>query len=174
MTFTLESTLEILERTPTKLRNLLSGLTEAWIRNNEGGETWSPYDVVGHPIIGERTDWMARTKIILHAEGDKTFVPFDRFTQFQLDKSLTINDLLEEFQSLRRANLRELVDLNVTEEQLDMEGIHPELGVVTLGQLLATWAVHDLSHLAQISRVMAKQYKENVSPWSAFIGLLDR
>lgn len=166
--------MEILERTPATLRNLITGLSDAWIRNNEGGETWSPYDVVGHLIIGERTDWMARSRIILQPAGDRTFVPFDRFAQFELDKSLSINDLLQEFQTLRRSNLQELVSLNITEAQLELEGIHPDLGAVTLRQLLATWAVHDLGHLAQISRVMAKQYREQVGPWVQYIGILDR
>lgn len=162
----------ILSRTPIVVRGLLKGLSEDLVRSNEGGDTWSPFDVVGHLIHGEKTDWIPRAKIILGDADDKTFEPFDRFAQFEESEGKPLADLLEEFEALRMENLRELASMNISEEDLKKTGIHPELGEVTLSQLLATWAVHDLDHIVQVSRTIAKQFSEEVGPWKDFIGIL--
>ena len=174
MNFDLEKSLEILNRTPAVLTTLLSGLSDEWLKSNEGENTWSPYDVVGHLIHGEKTDWLERTKIILSSSDNKTFKPFDRFAQLNADQNKSINDLLSEFSELRKKNLADLNALNITDDHLSMKGIHPALGEVTLKQLLSCWTVHDLGHLAQISRVMAKQYKSEVGPWIEYLGVLNR
>ncbi|MCF6131487.1 DinB family protein [Flavobacterium wongokense] len=174
MNFNLSKSIEILERTPTVLETLLNGLSNEWIQNNEGEETWSPFDVLGHLIHGEKTDWIARTEIILSDKADKTFPPFDRFAQFEESKGKTISDLLNEFTDLRNTNLIALKSKNITSEDLTKTGIHPTFGAVTLENLLACWVAHDLGHIAQISRVMAKQYKEEVGPWREFLPILDR
>ncbi|WP_111683075.1 DinB family protein [Winogradskyella tangerina] len=173
MTYQFTEALEVLAQTPKTLKSLLGQLSDPWIYNNEGDKTWSPYDIVGHLIHGEKTDWIPRAKIILSPSENKTFVPFDRFAQFENSKGKTISQLLDEFETLRANNLNTLKQLNLTTKQLDLKGIHPELGEVTLSQLLATWVTHDLAHLAQISRVMAKQYKNEVGPWSAYIPILN-
>ena len=173
MQFNLTRSLEILERTPILIESYLSGLSDEWIYQNEGGDTWSPYDIVGHLIHGEKTDWIARVKIIIYQEGDRTFSPFDRFAQFNDSKGKSLAQLLEEFKWMRNDNLNELRAIHITEQMLKMEGIHPELGVVNLSQLLATWVVHDLGHIAQISRVMASQYKHEVGPWEAYLRILN-
>lgn len=172
MKFQLDKSIEILERTPTVLKHLLSGLSEEWIRENEGEDTWSPYDVLGHLIYGEKTDWMVRSKIILSDREDKTFEPFDRFAQFDTDQSRPIAVLLDEFAELRSQNLADLKALQLSEADFSKTGIHPALGPSTLQNLLSTWTVHDLGHIAQISRVMAKQYADNVGPWAAYLGIL--
>ena len=173
MQFNLTRSLEILERTPILIESYLSGLSDEWIHQNEGGNTWSPYDIVGHLIHGEKTDWIVRAKIIIYQEGDRTFSPFDRFAQFNDSKGKSLAQLLEEFKWMRNDNLNELRAMNITEQMLDLEGIHPELGVVKLKQLLATWVAHDLGHIAQISRVMANQYKHEVGPWQAYLGIIN-
>ena len=167
--FTLEGAKGILRRTPTVIRTLLQGLSEDWIRNNEGSETWSPFDIVGHLIHGERTDWIARTKIVLDEGMDGTFVPFDRFAQFEESEGKGIDQLLDEFEEIRTSNLQALDELDISEDQLDRTSNHPNLGVVSLRQLLSTWAAHDLVHLNQMTRVMAKQYKEESGPWAKYI-----
>lgn len=172
MKFDLSKSTLILERTPTVLNSLLSDLPDHWILPNEGEETWSPYDVIGHLVHGEKTDWISRAKIILSEGTDKSFKPFDRFAQFEESKGKSINQLLDDFNVLRKNNLTELKSLNITEQQLQLEGRHPEFGVVTLRQLLSTWVAHDLGHIAQISRVMAKQYVDEVGPWKAYLGIL--
>ncbi|MEQ9266608.1 MAG: DinB family protein [Balneolaceae bacterium] len=172
MKFDLSKSILILERTPTVLNSLLRDLPDDWISPNEGAGTWSPYDVIGHLVHGEKTDWLTRTKIILSKGGDKNFEPFDRFAQFEDSKGKSINKLLDEFRNLRADNLAELQTLNITEEQLELEGKHPEFGTVTLNELLSTWVTHDLGHIAQISRVMAKQYENEVGPWKAYLGIL--
>ncbi len=174
MEFNLNTAIEILERTPQVLATLLSGLNQEWIQNNEGPETWSPYDVMGHLIHGEKTDWITRTEIILSNNATKTFTPFDRFAQFEESKGKTVSELLNEFQNLRSKSLTTLKAKEITPEDLKKTGIHPHFGAVTLAQLLATWVAHDLGHLAQISRVMAKQYKEEVGPWRNYLPILDR
>lgn len=174
MNFSLTTSIEILERTPQVLNTLLNGLSSDWIQNNEGEVTWSPFDVMGHLIHGEKTDWIVRTEVILSDASDKTFAPFDRFAQFEDSKGKTISQLLEEFESLRKQNLIALKAKNLTSDDFKKTGIHLVLGEVTLQQLLATWVAHDLGHIAQICRVMAKQYKGEVGPWHQFIPILDR
>ena len=169
--FSIERTLEIIERTPGVLRVLLQGLSDDWILHNEGGESWTPYDVVGHLVHGERTHWMARIKKCLSTD-DKAFVKFDRTAMFEESKGKDLAQLLTEFEDLRRKNIAELKALQITEAQLDSIGIHPTFGEVKLRQLLATWAAHDLAHLVQINRVMCKQYREAVGPWREFISIL--
>jgi len=171
MEFNINKSIEILANTPEVLKALLSGLSEEWLKGSEGANTWSPYDVLGHLIHGEKTDWIPRAKIILSDSSDKTFVPFDRFAQMN-QKEKNIDELLEEFDSLRKANIEELKEFQLNIEDLEKEGIHPELGKVKLKELLATWVTHDLGHLVQISRVMAKQYASEVGPWKAYLGIL--
>lgn len=172
MKFNLSKSILILERTPTVLNSLLRDLPNDWTSPNEGADTWSPYDVIGHLVHGEKTDWLTRTKIILSKGDHKNFEPFDRFAQFEDSKGKSINQLLDEFRSLREDNLAELQSLNITELQLELKGKHPEFGTVTLNELLSTWVAHDLGHIAQISRVMAKQYEDEVGPWKAYLGIL--
>lgn len=172
MEFDLRETLTILERTPSVVRELLGGLPARWIASNEGPDTFSAFDVIGHLVDGEETDWLPRIKIIL-AQGESTrFVPFDRFRS--KGAAETLEQRLDRFASLRRQNLEAVRSLGLRAEQLQLTGEHPELGTVTLAQLLATWAVHDLTHLAQIGRVMAKQYKGAVGPWVQYLPLLTR
>lgn len=173
MEYSIEKALPILEKTPALLKLWLQDLDDEWLRNNEGGETWSPYDVVGHLIHGERTDWMARIKKTL-SENDKEYVPFDRFAQFEESKGKTLDQLLVEFALVRKQNLEEFASLNISEQDLSKTAIHPAFGIVTLRQLLSTWVAHDLSHIAQIARVMAKQYKEGVGPWSEYLSIMHR
>ena len=168
----LNGTISLLARTPATLDALLRGLPNAWTLQNEGGETWSPFDVLGHLIHGERTDWMPRARMILEFGEKRAFVPFDRFAQFRESQGKSVPQLLDEFASLRAANLEELRALNLKNLDLDRRGRHPALGSVTLSQLLAAWAVHDLTHLHQISRIMAHQYADAVGPWSKFLGVL--
>lgn len=174
MEFGLEKSIEILERTPKILESFLFGLSDEWLYGKEGSDTWSAFDVVGHLIHGEKTDWIERLNIILIGNGNKTFQPFDRFAQFEASKGKTINELLNEFTELRVKNLERLKSMNISEVDFKKEGKHPELGVVTLKNLLATWVAHDLGHIAQIARVMAKQYKTEVGPWTAYLGVLNR
>jgi hypothetical protein len=170
--FVLEEAIAILQRTPATLDALLRGLPEGWIVGHEGGETWSPYDVVGHLIHGERTDWVPRAKIILEDGAARAFDKFDRMAQFAVSEPRTLAGLLDEFAALRRDTLRELATLHLTESDLNRRGRHPELGVVTLRQLLATWVAHDLDHIVQISRVLARQYADEVGPWRAYLRVI--
>ncbi|MDC8105422.1 DinB family protein [Chryseobacterium sp. PTM-20240506] len=174
MSFNLDKATEILERTPDVLTSLLEGLSDEWIYTNEGEETWSPFDIIGHLIHGEKTDWMIRAEITLSDGPEKTFTPFDRFAQFEESKGKTLSQLLTEFRDLRKKNLITLQSKNITDEDLDKTGIHPAFGDTTLRQLLSTWVAHDLGHIAQISRVMAKQYKYDVGPWRNYLPILDR
>jgi uncharacterized damage-inducible protein DinB len=139
---------------------------------NEGGETWNPYDIIGHFIHCEKTDWLSRMEIILSEKPDKTFEPFDRFAHFEISKGKSLDQLLEEFALLRQKSIEFLTSKQLTENELVSKGIHPAFGEVTLSQLLSTWVVHDLNHLAQIARVMAFQYKSEVGPWNAYLGIL--
>ena len=168
----MEQTLSLLTRTPAVLDALLRGLPELWTHRNEGADSWTAFDVVGHLIHGEKTDWIPRTRMILAFGESRPFVPFDRLAQQRDSAGKSLPQLLDEFAERRAQNLRELAALNLTEEDLARRGRHPELGVVTLAELLATWAVHDLTHLHQLSRIMAHQYREQVGPWSAFLGVL--
>jgi hypothetical protein len=174
MEFRIDESLKILERTPLVLETLLTDLKEEWTSNNEGEDTWSPYDVVGHLIHGEKTDWVPRMKIILGEGNHKKFTPYDRFAQFEESKGKTLAQLLREFKTLRRKNLKILKGQIINEKMLKSKGIHPEFGEVTLQQLLATWVVHDLGHLCQITRVMAKQYKEEIGPWVKYFSLFNK
>lgn len=174
MTFTLAETLDVLERTPDVLDRLLRGINPAWHGANEGAETWSPFDVVGHLLHGEETDWLPRAQIILESGERRAFEPFDRCAQFVRFGDWSLDALLDRFAELREANLRTVRGWNLTEEQLSLRGRHPDLGFVTLQQLLATWAVHDLAHIGQIVRVMAKQYTDEVGPWRAYLSILNR
>ena len=172
--FRLAEAVAVLTRTPATLNALLRGQPNSWVRCNEGKDTWSAFDIVGHLIVGERTDWMPRVRIILENGEARPFDPFDRFAQLKetQDKSLDIDRLLDDFARLRRENLAALQALNLQQEDLTRRGRHPALGVVTLSELLATWAVHDLTHVHQLSRVMAHQYRDAVGPWSAYLGVL--
>lgn len=172
MKFELSKAKEILEQTPTTLRSLLSNLSEEWLKNNEGENTWSPYDVIGHMVHGEKTDWITRTKIILGDSENKKFEPFDRSAHLNKSKEVDITALLGEFETLRSNNLQELESLHISEDDLTKKGIHPAFGEVTLAQLISTWAVHDLNHIAQITRVMANQYKAEVGPWFEYLRIL--
>lgn len=173
MKLEVEHVTAILRRTPSTLNALLRDLPEPWLVHNEGPETWSPYDIVGHLIHGEETDWIPRAKIILDNGESRPFEPFDRVAMFEKSRSKSIAELLDTFARLRAENLRELDTLNLTTDLLDKRGMHPELGVVTLKQLLATWAVHDLGHIRQVVRVMAKQYRDEVGPWKAYLSILE-
>ena len=165
---------DILRRTPSTLKFLLQDLPEDWLMTNEGGETWSPYDVVGHLIHGEETDWIPRAKMILEHGESRAFTPFNREAMFDHSKGKSIAELLNTFAQLRAESLQQFDELNLTPELLEKRGLHPELGPVTLGQLLATWVVHDVSHIGQIARVMSKQYGEAVGPWKAYLPVLTR
>ena len=173
MNFDLNQSIVILHKTPLVVSSLLQGLSNEWLFNNEGKDTWSPYDIIGHLIEGEKTDWIPRMRIILSNNDDKRFVPFDRFAQLNNDKSESIEVLLKEFGSLRKANLRELAKANPDEKKLNKKGIHPEFGEVTLRQLLAAWVAHDLNHICQISRVLANQYKDEMGPWTKYISVVN-
>lgn len=173
MEFELDAGTAVLERTPGILRSMLEGLPAAWTDATEGEGTWSPYDILGHLVHGERTDWIPRARIILAPAGDRRFPPFDRFAQLSQPRR-SVAELLDEFASLRSRSLRELRDWRLTSDQLALEGVHPDFGAVTLRQLLATWVAHDLGHLAQVARVMAKQYREAIGPWRAYLPIVDR
>ena len=172
MTFDLERSIDVLRRTPAVLRALLDGLDEPLIRGTEGPETFSAFDNVGHLIDGEETDWMLRARLILTQGPSVRFEPYDRFRHRARNAGRSLTSLLDEFARLRAANLEELRSWNLTPVQLDLPGEHPSLGPVTLRQLLSTWVVHDLGHLAQVARVMAKQYAEDVGPWVKFLPVL--
>ena len=174
MTFHLDEAIALLERAPAAYRALLLGLPEAWTSATEGPGTWSPYDIVGHLIHGERTDWMVRTRHIL-AHGDAVpFLPFDREAMLAEPEGHTLAELLDTFEKLRAENLTALRALHLTDADFARAGRHPALGRVTLGQLLATWVAHDLNHLAQVSRVMGKRYRDLVGPWRQYLPFLDR
>jgi DinB superfamily len=169
--FTVQLGLEILERTPAVLRAWLGGLSPEWLAANEGPDTWNPFDVVGHLIHGERTDWMARTDIILGGGG--TFATFDRFAQFRESEGKSLAQLLDEFAEVRRANVARLRSLSLTDADLQKTGTHPKFGAVTLRQLLSTWVAHDLDHVMQISRVMGKQLTQDVGPWKEYLRIVN-
>lgn len=169
----LDQAIEILSSTPGTLRSLLSRLSDPWLTQNEGPETWSPYDVVGHLIHGEKTDWISRIKIILQNGQNKTFTPFDRFAFFSESKGKSLAQLLDTFETLRKENLVTLNNLELKPLQFVLKGTHPEFGTVTLGQLISTWVVHDLGHIYQAVRTMAGQYKDHVGPWQAYLPVLN-
>jgi hypothetical protein len=167
--FRLDETIEILRSTPATLRSMLGGLSDGWTHCDEGPDTWTAFDIVGHLIHGERTDWIPRLELILEHGESRSFTPFDRFAQFEKSRGKTLAELLDTFEALRERNLRTLTALELRSEQLDARGTHPDLGTVTARQLLATWAVHDLGHIAQIARVMAKRYRDEAGPWRAYL-----
>jgi hypothetical protein len=168
----MNETIALLTRTPATLNALLRGLPDTWTRRNEGPGTWSAYDVIGHLALAERNDWMPRVRHILAHGDSQPFPPFNRFTQMQEPQLKSLEQLLDEFASLRSESLASLKALNLQPNDLARPGKHPSLGAVNLSQLLSTWAVHDLTHLHQISRVMAYQYREAVGPWSVYLGVL--
>jgi predicted CopG family antitoxin len=174
MDFDMTTGIAVLERTPHALRAMLAGLPPAWTDATEGPDTWSPYVIVGHLIHGERTDWIPRAQIILARGPHRRFTPYDRFAQFRESEEKSLSDLLDEFARRRAGNLATLAEWHLTKSQLDLEGEHPEFGPVTLRQLLATWVAHDLGHVAQTARVMAKQYREAIGPWRAYLPIVDR
>jgi hypothetical protein len=162
----------ILSRTPATLDALLRGLPNHWATAHEGGDTWSPYDIVGHLIHGETTDWIARARIIIEHGSSRAFERFDRQAQFRDRDAGTLDERLDRFAALRQQNLDVLRSFNLTDADLDRPGLHPDLGPVTLGQLLATWVAHDLDHLMQISRVLGRQYGDAVGPWRAYLRVI--
>ena len=172
MEYSVSKSVEVLERTPATLIQMLDGLPDDWVFNNEGEGTWSAYDVIGHLIHGDITDWLPRAQLILSHNPEKRFTPFDRFAQFEESKGKSLHQLLIEFQEIRRKNIEKLLELNIAEHDLSKTGIHPTFGEVTLSQLLSCWVVHDLDHISQVSRVMAKQYKTAVGPWVEFLKIL--
>jgi hypothetical protein len=172
--FDLTQGIAVLERTPATLRALLSGLPDAWITTDEGPNTFSPFDNVGHLIHGERTDWIQRARIILAQGADRRFTPFDRLAQGRESAGKSLDQLLDELARLRTENLATLRGWSLTDRELALEGEHPALGTVTLRQLLATWVAHDLGHIAQTSRVMAKRYRDAVGPWREYLPVMDR
>ncbi|MFQ5679435.1 MAG: DinB family protein [Gemmatimonadota bacterium] len=165
--------IQLLTRTPAVLRALLSGLPEPLIHATEGGESWSPFDIVGHLIHGEEEDWIPRLRIILEHGEERPFEPFDRFAMIERSRGKTIAELLDDFETARRGNVAELRRLVADGLDLEQTGRHPELGRVTLGELLATWAAHDLSHLRQVARVLAKRYAHEVGPWRAYLPVME-
>jgi hypothetical protein len=172
MKFDLDRSIEILQQTPYTLMRMLEDLSPEWTRSSEDPEHWAPYDVIGHLIHGEETDWMERLEIILSQGENRTFTPFDRLAQFERSKGKTLADLLTEFAHLRSANIEKLRRLQLTQEQLALKGMHPALGEVTLEQLLATWTVHDLNHIRQVVAHMARQYDAEVGPWKQYLSIL--
>jgi hypothetical protein len=174
MAFDLSEGIAVLEKTPATFRALLAGLPEPWTTCNEGPDTFSPFDNLGHLIHGERADWIPRARIILAQAPQRTFEPYDRFAQNRESAGKTLAQLLDEFAELRAQSLDTLRSWNLSERELALEGEHPALGRVTLRQLLSTWVVHDLGHLAQTSRVMAKRYREDIGPWREYLPIVNR
>jgi DinB superfamily len=172
MRFDLDAAMDVLRRTPATLRVLLEGIDDRWARGTEGPDSFSPFDVVGHLIDGEETDWMPRARIILAREPDATFAPYDRFRHYARNRGRTLESLLEELAGLRASNLDLLASWKLGEAELDLGATHPSLGPVTLRQLLAAWVAHDLGHVAQVVRVMAKQYRDEVGPWVQYLPVL--
>ena len=174
MNFQLADSIAVLERTPATFRSLLAGLPDVWITADEGPHTFTPFDNLGHLIHGERADWITRARIILAQAENRRFAPYDRFAQQRESEGKTLATLLDEFSELRSENLRAIRDLNLSDALLDLTGEHPALGTVTLRQLLSAWVVHDLGHIAQTTRVMAKRYRDDVGPWRQYLPVLDR
>ncbi len=175
MEFSVDKAIEVLEATPLTLHALLRNLSDEWIQDPKSkleNTRWEPFDVVGHLIHADQTDWIPRARIIIEQGENRTFVPFDRFAQFEISKGKSLGDLLSEFQQMRSESIATLRDWSLTEEHLDLEGVHPELGVVTLRQLLATWVVHDLNHVRQVATSMATKYGGQVGPWKEYLSVL--
>ncbi|MGO8951276.1 MAG: DinB family protein [Ktedonobacterales bacterium] len=174
MEYQYEQAVEILRRTPATLTMFLRGLPEAWTTSNEGPDTWSAYDIVGHLLQGEDADWVERTRIILEHGEKRPFDSFNRTAMFERYQGFSLEQLLAAFEQARAKNLATLSELHITPEKLALKGTHPEFGTVTLSQLLATWVVHDLNHIGQIVEVMSRQYADAVGPWSAYLAILTR
>ncbi len=172
MNFKVSQAIEVLTRTPSVLTGMLGGLSDEWVHSNYGPKTFSPYDVVGHLIHGERTDWIPRLRIILEQGERRPFDPFDRYAMYRDSQGKSMGELLTEFATLRESNIRILTGLELSADQLELRGLHPELGSVVVRQLLATWVVHDLNHTHQIAKSMAYQYREEVGPWRAYVPFL--
>ncbi len=172
MKFEVRDGVAVLRRTPATLQAFLGGLGDSWIRATEGPDTFSPFDVMGHLIDGEETDWLARARVILSKSADPRFEPYDRFRHRTRNVGRSLDSLLQEFATLRAANMALLESWQLTDTELELLGLHPTFGAVTLRQLLATWVAHDLGHIAQVARVMAKQYRVEVGPWVAFLPVL--
>lgn len=172
MRFDLQDAIALLSRTPATLAALLDALPDGFTTSNEGGKSWSPFDVLGHLIHGEQTDWIPRLRIILEHGTSRAFEQFDMLAQFEISKGKSLRQLLDEFAVLRARNLQELDALHLTAGDLRKQGTHPELGTVTAEQLLATWVVHDLDHIVQVARTMAKQYRVEVGPWERYLSVL--
>ena len=170
--FKLKEAVAVLTRTPATLDAMLRDLPTNWVRCDEGKDTWNAFDIVGHLIVGERTDWIPRVRIILGHGDARAFDPFDRFAQSRENQDQSLEQRLDDFARLRSGNLAALQALNLQPDDLTRQGRHPALGRVTLSELLATWAVHDLTHVHQLSRLMAHQYRDAVGPWSAYLGVL--
>lgn len=170
--FVMEEAVALLSRTPAALDALLRDLPTGWVEAHEGDETWSPFDVLGHLVHGERTDWIPRISVVLQHGEARAFDTFDRFAQFTESEGKTLAGLLDEFATLRRRNLQELAAMRLTDADLDRRGRHPQLGTVTVRQLLATWVAHDLDHVMQVSRVLARQYSDEVGPWKAYLRII--
>lgn len=174
MQFDLTDGVAVLARTPATLAALLRGLGPFWIHATEGAESWSPYVILGHLIHGERTDWIPRATLILDQAPDRRFAPYDRFAQFHESEGKSLDDLLDEFATLRAGNVQTVMAWRLTARELSLTGEHPAFGLVTLRQLIATWVAHDLSHIAQTARVMAKQYRDDVGPWREYLPIMNR
>lgn len=174
MAFEIKRSLEVLERTPRVLREMLHGMSNFWTLSNYGDATFSPFDVVGHLIEGERHDWMVRARVVLERGEGTPFKPFDRYAMYEWSKGRSMEDLLGEFATLRDRNVADLRAMDLTPDRLDMTGTHPAFGMVTLRQLLATWVVHDLGHTHQIAKAMAYQYRNEVGPWAEYLTILPR
>ncbi len=170
--FQLAEAMEILSRTGATLRAMLGELSEPWLECDEGPDTWSPRDIIAHLIQGEQEDWIPRARVILEQGEARAFYPFDRFAFREWVGDWTTAELLDEFDKLRKQNLEALTGFGLSDAQLALKGTHPAFGPVTLGQLIATWTVHDLSHIHQISRVLAKRYDGDVGPWKEYLGVL--
>ncbi|AJO16342.1 MAG: DinB family protein [Bacillus sp. (in: Bacteria)] len=172
MNFQLEEAIEILERTPQTLSQLLTGLSSPWISCNEGEDTWNAFDVVGHLIEGEKNNWLPRIKLIVTEGATEPFPPFDRFSQLNQNDGKTMEQLLNEFADIRRANLKTLQQIIDPETDFEQTGMHPEFGIVKLREQISTWVAHDLTHISQIARVLAKRYQDDVGPWRAYLRIL--
>lgn len=172
MQFNTNEAIEVLERTPAVVRAVLQGLSSDWTGGGDESN-WAPFDIVGHLIHGEVTDWIPRAEIILRQGEDRTFEPFDRFAQFELSKGKSLDDLLDDFETKRRESLDTLRSYGLTDEQLKLKGIHPEFGEVALSELIASWVAHDLTHIRQITQFLAKKYTHEVGPWREYLSILD-
>lgn len=172
MMFDLDRSIEVLSATPASVRALLEGLSDDWTDSKGDREKWEPYDIVGHYIHAEKTDWIPRAKVILAQADDRTFPPFDREGQFEGAHGKSLSNLMEEFARIRAENIETLRSWELVDEELELTGVHPEFGKVTLRELIATWVVHDLTHIRQIATVMAKRYDEAVGPWKEYLSIL--